>query len=349
MPTKKPTKKPPKKLLQKLLQRRPKLTPRPTRHFRKWRVVWTALAIFTAGLGICLVAFIAIKPFREEIDELYYTVYANYFVDPTLNNLSTQQRNVPYCGTASPYQKLDVYTPRRMSKYSGRLVPAVVYIHGGGWSYGNKVNGNITHYGTDIVRNGMALVSVNYRLAPDYIYPTQNNDVACAIGYLHRHAADFNIDPTRIGLWGDSAGGQLAALAAVDPEVKQAMPVKAVVEFYGTADIWGQITRKVDGASKPDKRAIAYLGTATNKKLADSVSPVNADLRGAPPFLLFHGIDDRIVPYWQSVLFTQRLQTAGVDVALRRVQNANHNFSSLSQPTDRQINAEMVDFFKAKL
>jgi acetyl esterase/lipase len=317
---------------------------RHARHFRKWRVVWVIFAAIAALLGLALLAFITIKPFREEVDDWYYEAYAAYSINPTLDNISTKHKNVAYCGTSSRYQKFDVYTPKWTDK-----VPAVVYIHGGGWSVGDKANNNITVYGASIVRSGMAVVSLNYRLAPTYKYPIQNRDVACALNYLHAHAADFGIDPGRIGLWGDSAGGQLAAMEALDPQSKQARSVKAVVEFYGTADIWAQISHKVNGVAKPDKRAVAYIGSTKNKVVADKASPINANLSGAPPFLLFHGTNDQVVPYAQSVEFVKRLQAAGVDAELRPVQHANHNFSSLSQPSASVIKTEMVQFFKSKL
>ncbi len=296
-------------------------------------------------LGLGLLAFVTIKPFREEVDELYYTLYSEYLIDPTLDSLSTKYKNIAYCNSTSRFQKFDVYTPKRANK----PVPAVVYIHGGGWAVGDKVNNNVNIYGTDILANDMALVSINYRLAPTYKYPTQNSDALCALNYLQLHAADFNIDPGSLGIWGDSAGGQLAAMTALSPQSKRSQTIKAVVEFYGTADLWGQINRKVNGVSKPDKRVIAYLGSSTNKTLANQASPVFANLAGAPPFLLFHGTNDTTVPFDQSLAFSQKLNDSGDEVTLRPVQHANHNFSAVSQPTAKQISNEMVQFFKSKL
>lgn len=316
-----------------------------SRRFRRSRARWIIAGSLAIILGIVLISFVSFRPFRDEVDELYYAVYAKYFINPTLDNIATRYKNVAYCGTSNRYQKLDVYSP----KQPGGPFPAVIYIHGGGWAVGDKVNNNVKLYGTDMVRSGLALVSINYRLAPASHFPIQNQDAACALSYIQHHASDYNIDPNNIGLWGDSAGGQLVAMTALDPKVKATHTVKAVVEFYGTSDLWAQITHKVNGVPKPDKRSIAYIGSATNKPLADKASPVNANLADAPPFLLFHGTNDQVVPFAQSVAFEKKLQAAGDEATLRSVQNANHNFTAASRPTSNNIKDEMIQFFKQKM
>lgn len=313
------------------------------KNFKKWRIVWLALAGSTALLGIGLVLFITVKPFREKIDDLYYEAYAARYVNPTLEQLTTKRGNIAYCGSSSSrFQKLDIYIP----KHVRGPMPAVVYIHGGGWAVGDKASTKLTEYGTGIVRNKMVLISINYRLAPTYTFPAQNRDVACALSYLKSHGTEYKIDTNNIGLWGDSAGGQLAAMTALDPQYKRS--VAAVVEFYGTADLWAQIKR----TPKADRRAIAYIGSATDRRLAERASPLYVapgNLAGAPAFLLVHGVNDKTVAYSQSVAMEKQLRAAGVEVYLRSVRNADHNFSIHSQPTAAEIETEMVQFFKRHL
>ena len=93
---------------------------------------------------------------------------------------------------------------------------------------------------------------------------------------------------------------------------------------------------------------MAYIG-GRNKQLAMKASPLNANLSGAPPFLLIHGTNDTVVPYNQSVAFESKLKAAGVDVTLQTVKHANHNFSAESRPNSTIISAQMVDFFEKQL
>lgn len=302
----------------------------------KYRKLTITAAVAAAVCLAMLAAFLFVKPFREALDNLYYELYSAFYVEPAVDDVASVRRNVAYCDTSSRFQKLDVYIPYN----STGPVPAVVYIHGGGWSVGDKIGARIRTQGVEILRNKMALVSINYRLAPQATYPAQNQDVACALDYIRENGQNLGIDSENIGLWGDSAGGQLAAMAALDPQFKPF--IKGVVEFYGTGDVWAQISHK----PKADKWAVAYIGTANDKAKAMQASPVNANLVGAPPFLLFHGTDDHVVPYNQSVTFQQRLQAAGVDATLQTVKHANHNFDKDSRPTEDQIMSDLIAFFQ---
>lgn len=108
--------------------------------------------------------------------------------------------------------RLDVYLPVGVS--DEQVLPAVVWIHGGGWLSGDKTN--TAFYFEQLASNGFAVVAVNYSLAPEYQYPTAITQLNAALGYLARHGRGLHVDATRLVLAGDSAGGQLAAqLAAV--------------------------------------------------------------------------------------------------------------------------------------
>ena len=293
-----------------------------------------------AVLVICgLFAYRLSQPFREEVDDLYYSTYANVVVDPVMTTIADRITNVAYCGTTNLQQMLDVYTP----KQNESAQPTVIYIHGGGWSSGNKANSLVTDYGAEIVKGGLSFVSINYRLAPAYRYPAQNQDVNCAIRYLVQHAASLHINMDKVGLFGDSAGAELAAMTALTSPDKAR--IKAVVELYGPSDIWAQITRK----PRADQWAINYIGNANNQALAQEASPLYANLAGAPPFLLFHGINDQTVHYDQSVNFSHMLQRAGVHVTLVPVTNANHSFGASSMPNRNAIESQTVQFFTTHL
>ena len=302
------------------------------------------LLIVAAGsLSACLLGIVFLyglnTSFQEEVDDGYNAIYSHLFIDPSMNGVAEVKRNVSYCNTTSTLQRLDVYTPKK----SDAARPVVVYIHGGGWSSGDKANPFVTEYGAEIVRNDMAFISINYRLAPQDIYPAQNQDVDCALSYIVTHSSELNIDASKLAVIGDSAGGELASMAALTSPSKSV--IRAVVDFYGPADIWAQINR----TPRPDVWAINYIGSATDEATAKQASPAYVTLTGAPPFLIMHGTNDKTVHYDQSSNFAAQLKSAGADVTLVPVQNASHYFSAKSQPTIKQVEIQMISFLKQHL
>lgn len=299
--------------------------------------------IIIAAVLLSVMAFLFVyrfnDQFQEFVDDAYYATYYTFSVDPTINTVADSNRNVAYCDTTSNFQKLDVYTPKR----SDSPRPVVIYIHGGGWSTGDKSNPFVVEYGPEIVKNDLAFISINYRLAPRIVFPAQNEDVNCALSYIKTHAQELNVDASKIALLGDSAGGQLAAMAALTSPDRGR--VRAVAEFYSPSDIWAQITR----IPKPDQWAINYIGSTTDEATAQQASPLYQPLAGAPPFLLIHGTDDQTVHYDQSAYFAAKLKAAKVNVTLVSVQHANHYVGAKSSPTSKQVKTQTVEFFKQYL
>lgn len=312
----------------------------PKRAFtKKYTIALTLIALFVVSAASSTLLYRLNPAFREEVDDLHNATYSNLFIDPMMNGVAEVKHNVPYCNTASNFQKLDVYTPTQGETPR----PVVVYIHGGGWSTGDKANPFVVDYGTEIVKNNLAFISINYRLAPKAVYPAQNQDVNCALAYIIAHARELNVDATKVALLGDSAGAELAAMAA--PTSPSKSVVRAVIDCYGPSDIWAQITRK----PRADHWAVNYIGSKTDESLAKKASPAYAVLKGAPPFLILHGTNDETVHYDQSSSFATELKGAGVDATLVPVQNADHYFSAKSQPTINQIEAQIVAFLKQHL
>src|SRR5690606_20968314 len=105
----------------------------------------------------------------------------------------------------------------------------------------SKRNGFIDFYRTYFLQRGMAVVSINHRLAPQFTYPAQDNDLECALSYLHVHAAKYGLDATRIGLFGESSGAQLitsVALASHNNQAEWKSSIRAVVPYYGISDFY---------------------------------------------------------------------------------------------------------------
>jgi acetyl esterase/lipase len=260
------------------------------------------------------------------------------------------KRDVTYCTASGIALKLDIYVP----KTSGdKLLPVAAYVHGGGWTSGDKGSGEGMLDAAELLRRGYLVASLNYRLAPQFKFPAQIEDVKCAIRYLRASASTFHLDPNRIGVWGSSAGGHLVSLLGTAGPAAgfegsggyadQASSVRAVVDMFGPADL----AKEFAGVSERIGRSV--FGATSNQDLllmrASPVSYVSAD---DPPFLILQGDRDRLVPPSQSQELFDRLKAAGVNVTLVIVKNSGHGFlpeGGPISPSRSQISSMVADFF----
>ena len=212
-------------------------------------------------------------------------------------------------------------------------VPLVVFLHGGGWRAGSRAGMGPMFAGWDpspfaeLAGLGFAVASLDYRLSGEARFPAPLDDVRAGLSWLSSQAADLGVDGDRRALWGESAGGHLAALAALTGS-----GIAAVVDWYGPSDL----TTIADDAvatgisvtdpGAPDSREALLLGgrAADRPEAARAASPVAQARRDAPPFLLRHGTADRFVPTRQSQRFAQALQDVGAPVRLDLVEGADH-------------------------
>ncbi len=221
--------------------------------------------------------------------------------------------NVTY-GDQSSSQKLDLYLPDAAKPY-----PLIVYIHGGGFRAGNKRAGDAP----DIIRAGMdrgyAVASLNYRLSGEATYPAAIDDVFAAINYLKVNSADYDLDPDRMATWGDSAGGNLASMAATRGSKVDGTDLQAVVNWFGPI-VFDQMDSQFEslgiepmlGATSADGSPEstylgAVVGTAEAADLVIDASPQTYITPDDPPMILQHGTADRNVPILQSENFATAL------------------------------------------
>ncbi|MER7110308.1 alpha/beta hydrolase [Streptomyces sp. NPDC000229] len=272
------------------------------------------------------------------------------------------------------YASTPGYRPRLLDARvpaSDGPVPAVVWIHGGGWLEGDRrfppptVPVELLHGAA--LGAGLALVSIDYRHSLEAPFPAQVHDVKAAIRYVRRFAAGLGIDKDRIGVWGESAGGHLAALAglvgtngaggaALEGDVgvrDEDSGVRAVVDWYGVSDLTPLLSHALppapSGADYPNPFT-SLLGCDAEQlpDLARAASPVTyAEAATAPPFLLIHGTADGLVPYSQSETLARALRRAGTEVTLRPVEGADHIF--LGTPDVTPIVTESVAFLARHL
>jgi acetyl esterase/lipase len=258
-----------------------------------------------------------------------------------LHDLAVATSNIHYCNTSDSGQTLDLYRP----KDSGdATLPVVIYIHGGGWRHGDKNNTLLTTYAPLFIKKNVAVVSINYRLNPRTPYPDQNDDVACALTYLDTNAEHFHIDTKRSLYFGDSAGGQLAAFAALTIPYKgydYEAPM-GVIDLYGVSDF----STIIDGA-RPDLNARRYVGPKYNK-LTNKASPTIYVTKKAPRFLFIHGTKDKVVPIAQSKVLFDQLVKEGIDAEYVTISGAGHGFigPELSGDVYKKIQDNMASFLK---
>ena len=244
-----------------------------------------------------------------------------------------------------PSQIMDVWIPAAPAGPK----PVVVWIHGGGWQAGDKSTATGGSKVTNLLARGFVVVSINYRLSQDAIFPAQIHDCKGAIRFIRSRAAQFQVDPRRIGVWGSSAGGHLVALLGTSADVPEAegavggnlffsSRVNAVGDFFGPADFFNvdgwhtacspvtaeaqllgaclgdiQLNQSNPVAPWPEKVALAHLAGPVTHASADD-----------PPFHIAHGTADNTVFPEHSELLHAALLAEGVDSTLRLVPGAGH-------------------------
>lgn len=248
-------------------------------------------------------------------------------------------RNVEYGKGGGRALKLDIVRPKVLPK---GLMPAIIYVHGGGWSGGNKES--YLPMCTYLAQRGYFCTTIEYRLTGEAIWPAQIEDCKCAIRWMRAHAKEYNVDPNRIGVWGDSAGGHLVALlgtsgGSVILEGKggwkeYSSRVNAVCDWYGPVDfLWYYENAKdnplVSGVFKDGSDVISQLfgGPFWERPgLCKQASPLSYISKDDPPFLIMQGDKDPLVPMIQSQMLDTALTKAGVKSKLIIMKGAGHGF-----------------------
>lgn len=251
---------------------------------------------------------------------------------------------------------LDIYVPATPGPH-----PLIMYIHGGGW-----VTGHTRHSGAlvdfpkvlaSLAAEGFTVASLEYRLSGEARFPAQLQDSNAALRFLRSNAANYRIDPTRVGIWGGSAGGHLAALTAVtcrntnlDPSAGKDDCIQAAVTWYGVYDFTAM--NGAPNGNGAGKQLLGCEATCSDEKNR-SVSPVTYIDAQDPPFLLIHGEDDKTVPVEQSHIGEAALRKAGVPVQTIYIPHVDHSFIGRTPEETRTATLKAVnatfDFFHEKL
>lgn len=220
--------------------------------------------------------------------------------------------------------------------------PLIVWICGGAW-LGLDKGAHIAELAY-LADQGYVVASVDYRTSNTAAMPGPLEDVKAAIRWLRAHAAEFAIDPTRVAVMGESAGGHLAAMVGLTGDdtrfdtgehLDQSSTVQTAIIWYGPSDIV-----RFDAQASPDRISPvdAMVGARDRQDSRfEAASPLCSVRKNAPPFLLLHGTDDALVPILESEKLYNALLAEGNDVDFIAIEGADHADNHFFQPAVRQV------------
>lgn len=251
------------------------------------------------------------------------------------------ERDIPFATVNGEKLMLDIARPKSPGPY-----PVLVGFHGGAWKYGSRRDlskpvSNLWDFGATgprslievVAESGYVVVSASYRLAPANKWPAPLEDAKTAIRFLKANAKKYDIDPGKVGVFGFSAGGHIAALlGTVDKDAGfegslypgQTSTVNCVVDYFGPTDM----TLYAESAGLEKSFMVPFLGAkfADKPDVYKQASPINYVSKDDPPFLIMHGTADLIVPIIHSERFLDKLKAADVPARLVSVKGKGHGW-----------------------
>jgi acetyl esterase/lipase len=272
--------------------------------------------------------------------------------EPTEMPTGRYYNAVTYATVGNKRLQMDIALPPA-NKAKHQPLAMVVWIHGGGWSSGDRGRYPNSDF---LLAGGIAYASIDYRLSGEAPFPAQIYDCKAAIRFLRATADQLGVDPDRIGVWGGSAGGHLVALLGVTNDVKEyegqvgeqldrSSRVAAVCDFFGPTIL---TTDPDQQPMENNKAVVKLLGGSPDKRadLARMASPAMQVTKNAVPFLIIHGSEDNVVPLRHSQLLAEKLKAVGVDVTLEILPGAAHGGPGFLNAERQQA---IVEFFKKNL
>jgi len=261
-----------------------------------------------------------------------------------------------------PKMRLDIYLPKGVTK-----PPLMIWVHGGGMVFGNE---NTIKYDEGakllevLTKNGIAVASVNYRLATEVPYPKTGQDVKTAVRFLRANAAQYGFNPKKFAIGGDSAGGYLSLMAAItgnqkslfddpaDPNLKTSASVSAVFDLFGNANVLTMTENKIkypcqdknDFAYGLDPKMNVWFGDVTlpeNRERVDSANlyPFLSKNKTLPSFFIFHGTADCSVSKYDSIELDKAVKALKGKSVLKLIPGENHGGPKIWVEANKQVPA----------
>ncbi|MCA5923732.1 alpha/beta hydrolase [Curtobacterium oceanosedimentum] len=233
---------------------------------------------------------------------------------------------------------------------SGR--PAVLMIHGGSWSHGDKATAAYRSVCQYLASEGFVTFNVDYRLAPTDPFPAGLDDVRRALDYVYRPAtlATYDVDAQRVGVFGGSAGGNLAAMLAVTDHDSAAYAagdrIRAVVDLSGPTNLTTRSTEPDGVSASFQRKQLLYLGCRSYARCPAAVraSPEFHVTSDTAPFFIGHSTDE-FIPLWESQEFAATLRSHDVPVTFVAVEGTAHSIAQLDEAMSRRV----VTFLRTQL
>jgi len=253
-------------------------------------------------------------------------------------------KNVEYKNINGRSLQMDFYRPKGMTKPA----PLLVFIHGGGWTGGDRADYLV--YLTHFAKLGYVTATVSYRFVKEAPYPACVIDIMDAVHFIFQNGEKYNYDPDRICMIGGSAGSHLAMLAAygwkkqatasdtIQPIVEK-HKIKAVVEIYGPTDFTTEYAR-----NHPTITNFLAHSYQEAPQLYVEASPINYVTKDSPTTLILHGTRDMLVPISQAELLKHKMDSLGVVNVYCPVPGWPHTMD-IVQRVNNYTKKVMGDFF----
>lgn len=251
--------------------------------------------------------------------------------------------DVEYTRVGDISLRLDAHIPPGNGPF-----PAAILVHGGAWVRGDRTY-NVMPLFKPLEQAGFAWFSISYRLTTDLLtFGVAVDDVSQAVRFVRKHAAEYHVDPNRIALIGESAGAQLASMAALEGDYET--KPNALVSLYGPSNL---VSLAETSPLVPDGIRHAVQGTpfaSMIKARLSQLSPLQHLSKNMPPTLLIHGTSDTVVPYEQSKILLDKAQSLGADIQLYTVPGGGHGIWTWDRSGRLPaVNQFMVNWLRTKL
>jgi acetyl esterase/lipase len=285
---------------------------------------------------------------------LYLSCYSQQY--------SKKWTNLDYADDGKSYHQLDIYLPKVVkSNY-----PVIVYVYGSAWFSDNLKGSDMNTVGAALLNAGYAVVTPNHRSSSDSLFPAQIQDIKAAIRYVRANCSAYNLDTSFIGISGSSSGGHLAALAGTSVGVAKysydsvtmniegnlgkntnfSSKVNAVCDWFGPTDLLRMDSCRGSMAYAEGKSPEEILIGCSKKNCRSKfvfADPITFIDPSDPPFLIFHGDADNVVPYGESQLLYNALQASGVSSEFIIAPGGQHYTNTHTEANFKK----MVDFFNS--